>query len=131
MPTVITQTKINAVGTIVFPNNNNTLLLVPKQPASFFNNYREQPYHELLFRDIMSYLMNEVLPGCRTDCFNVLAMPEERDDQIIDKLSKHLNTFNYVLVVFVKYRCESIKFTGIDKAYRTFLYLQKAVSLVL
>ena len=70
------------------------------------------------------YLMNEVLPNCRPDCRNVLAIPVERDDKIVDTLTQHLNTFDYVIAAHIRNRCESIKFTNIHKAYQTFMYLQ-------
>ena len=69
------------------------------------------------------YLMNEVLPGCRTDCRNILSVPIEKDDDIINKLNNYLNTFNYIICLHVNDRFEVLKFTDASKAYHTFMLL--------
>ena len=49
---------------IVFPNDDNVILMVPCDPTSYFNNYKVRPYHESLFRNITKYLIkNKLIKG--------------------------------------------------------------------
>lgn len=71
------------------------------------------------------HLMNEVLPGCRPDCRNVLSIPKEREDEfIIDKIYDYLNNYNYMICLHVSDRYEVLKFQNTKDAHYTFMLLK-------
>ena len=71
------------------------------------------------------YLMNEILPGCRYDCRNVLAIPNERNPAyIIDNIYNYLNNYDYKICLHTNNRFEILKFTNAKDAYYTFLLIK-------
>lgn len=70
------------------------------------------------------YLINDVLPGCRPDCRNVLAVPPTVDFDIVDEITTHLNTYSHVICLHVAHRVEILKFINMDDAFHIFTLLK-------
>lgn len=73
-----------------------TSLIELSRPIIAFEQHLEQdPFLELSAniteKGYTVYLINEVLPGCRPDCRNFIAFPNDRfDDKIVDVINTHL-----------------------------------------
>lgn len=46
---------------VVFPNDGNTLIVIPPESPEFNGNFKRRPYHESLFRQISYYLIDSSL----------------------------------------------------------------------
>src|SRR5436305_11920183 len=47
------------MDSIIFPNDDNAFLLIPKEPNNVYSDYNRRPYHESLFRWVIQLLIKK------------------------------------------------------------------------
>jgi len=78
---------------------------------------------ELLIKsDYKLCLMNQILPECRDDCRNMLAIPEENPMIIIDIICNYI--YNYKICLHINNRCEILNFEHTKDSYYTFMLIK-------
>lgn len=90
-----------------------------------FNQTNNSSIKELLVNHNYNvYIINDILPGCLESCRNVLAIPKESDRDIINEITLHLNSYDYLICLYIKDRVEIIKCKKHSSAYYSYNMLR-------
>lgn len=71
------------------------------------------------------YLINEILPGCNTDCRNVLSIPEEKISSVFEtNIINHLSEYEYKIVSHTHNRCSTTYYNSREVAMLAYNFLE-------